>query len=91
MNQTTRPTVGRILVIEASRLMRVSDASGLQRRRKLFSRRPYLMSYHQSEIGMAIIKIEINTDVAISFAHSQYDKIGFSVGAPAAPDHRRVE
>ena len=49
------------------------------------------MSYHQSEIGMAIIKIEINTDVAISFAHSQYDKIGFSVGAPAAPDHRRVE
>ena len=40
------------------------------------------MSYHQSEIGMAIIKIEINTDVAISFAHSQYDKIGFQSAPP---------
>ena len=53
-------------------MLRAYSAAG-----NYFPRRPYLMSYHQSEIGMAIIKIEINTDVAISFAHSQYDKIGF--------------
>ena len=38
------------------------------------------MSHHQSAKVVAVIKIEINSDVAISFAHSQYDTNAIPVG-----------
>ena len=38
------------------------------------------MSHHQSAKVMTVIKIEITSDVAISFAHSQYDTNAIPVG-----------
>jgi hypothetical protein len=42
--------------------------------------RPYTRSHHQSAKAMAVIEMEITTDVAINFAHSQYDTNAIPVG-----------
>ena len=49
------------------------------------------MSHHQSAKVMAVIKIEITSDVAISFAHSQYDTNAIPSRPHAVSHHRRAE
>jgi hypothetical protein len=46
------------------------------------------MNDHQSAKAIAVIEMEITSDVAISFAHSQYDTNATFQSAPAALHHR---
>ena len=41
----------------------------------------YFVSHHQTVRAMAAVKMDIATDVAISFVHSQYDKQVYSQSA----------
>ena len=45
------------------------------------------MSHHQSAKAVAVIEVETTSDVAISFAHSQYDTNALPVGFVAALYH----
>ena len=49
--------------------------------------RCYFLSHHQNTKPMDVVVREIVTEIAISFAHSQYDTHAFPVGSIAAPHH----
>jgi hypothetical protein len=53
----------------------------LSRRRR---ERSYFMNHNQSAAPMAVVMVEIPSDIAISFAHSQYDTNANFQSAPCS-------